>query len=610
MAPPKYRYSVSAASNPNDPAKLAAEIAKIDMSDPTSFGGVVKDPDKNPTDFPQFTASFPPDVNRDTHIVAICGLTTLEANPSKHGWFLSDFLAFYHILRNINNNQTWIHSLKLDKLVKDHGVYLHGNPYKSRKVVLDKDILAVITADSAVKHVVHSHNLVTKFQQAITKARDLAAQADASLLILVFAHGILSASGPRIVFGTDSFFRISDMKALLAQAPKVKVTMLSTSCFSGGWAISPELNMTMLAAAGELTQSRSWRFSASMKRASGSPFATWILDSIMNETVSEEQLAHASGLQMEAYSAHTAAMYKDVLNKIDQRAYQHGFSFSAQEDAWESNWAVRQGLPLADYLSSWNQLKNHGPDQTLHPGDPYNRDPNVSEGLKEEFQRLLRESQSSSEATDEATGVTALPDHNEWISSKFRKVSPIGDSMQSFRDQVLNAADFYKASCPGILFEDHAQSSLVQKMERIRWANREELQETWDELRYRCIELPSLAKKYLGMMDVAHAKGIAFEEFRSEEFRDLHLHDKRLNDILRNLFRQELFPLPPRSLGWAPFYKPQDFVAAALYYSQLSLAEIESKIALIKAEIERPLKEIHDELVQDSGISRKRSDPS
>jgi hypothetical protein len=46
----------------------------------------------------EFTARCPPDVQRNTRIIAVCGISEATASPKDDGWFLSDFFLFHHLL--------------------------------------------------------------------------------------------------------------------------------------------------------------------------------------------------------------------------------------------------------------------------------------------------------------------------------------------------------------------------------------------------------------------------------------------------------------------------------------------------------------------------------
>jgi hypothetical protein len=46
----------------------------------------------------EFAARCPPDVQKDTRIIAACGIPECDAAPQEDGWFLSDFFLFYQML--------------------------------------------------------------------------------------------------------------------------------------------------------------------------------------------------------------------------------------------------------------------------------------------------------------------------------------------------------------------------------------------------------------------------------------------------------------------------------------------------------------------------------
>jgi hypothetical protein len=46
----------------------------------------------------EFAAICPPDVQKGTRIVAVCGIPDADAAPQDDGWFFSDFFLFYQML--------------------------------------------------------------------------------------------------------------------------------------------------------------------------------------------------------------------------------------------------------------------------------------------------------------------------------------------------------------------------------------------------------------------------------------------------------------------------------------------------------------------------------
>jgi len=62
------------------------------MLQPSSFGGY------GGLEGVEFAARCPPDVQKDTRIVAVCGIPDFKAAPQDDGWFFSDFFLLYQML--------------------------------------------------------------------------------------------------------------------------------------------------------------------------------------------------------------------------------------------------------------------------------------------------------------------------------------------------------------------------------------------------------------------------------------------------------------------------------------------------------------------------------
>jgi len=76
------------------------------------------------------------------------------------------------------------------------------------------------------------------------------------------------------------------------------------------------------------------------------------------------------------------------LQNVDRRGYGHGVTFSAQDDAWSLCWSERTGIPLAEFSNRWETLPAWPADITLHPGDPQNQDPHVTDEQRAECDQL------------------------------------------------------------------------------------------------------------------------------------------------------------------------------------------------------------------------------
>jgi hypothetical protein len=121
--------------------------------------------------------------------VAVCGITDIDSScdPADAGWFLSEFFALNYLLKNSCAAQTWVAAHSPEYLVEKYKEYLHGNPYKDRRVVLDKELLqsdqlskiTVVPGDEMVKH----------FIDILAKENAAAIKHNQALVIIILAHG-------------------------------------------------------------------------------------------------------------------------------------------------------------------------------------------------------------------------------------------------------------------------------------------------------------------------------------------------------------------------------------------------------------------------------------
>ncbi|KAJ9269632.1 hypothetical protein DTO212C5_4243 [Paecilomyces variotii] len=320
----------------------------------------------------EFLTSCPPDVPPRSRILGLCGITDWEglASPQEDGWFFSDFYLFHHLLsvrEGPSTNQCWLTCEDPKDLVDRYTEYTHGNPKKDRRVVLDKDILLQIAMAGNLR-VVQREDLLERFLSTLREQAQLAVEAEEHLLIFLFGHGNSGSYGIFVGGKGDPEkapeLHMSQVKRLLPK--KASVTIVMTSCFSGGWLVKPDfannrneyLNVTGLAAVGPEQESRSWPISASIGRVSGSIAATAILESLISvETVEnpeEEPRQHPTYIGL----AHSIF---ETLNKIDDFAEENGIHFSAQNDEWEAEYRTRLGLPLQSYKDRWECLRKIPP---------------------------------------------------------------------------------------------------------------------------------------------------------------------------------------------------------------------------------------------------------
>lgn len=253
----------------NDPGTLSQASESIGLEKPQTNGGVLVDGTNNTRQYVEFNTHTPPDITPNTRVIAICGISPEYAAPDDDGWYLSDFFAFYHLFHGLTPNQSWIHGLDLQKLVDTHKQYLHGDPFKKRKVVLDRVILdrATQAQDLCPRPMAQ---LRSTFRTKLESEAKAASEGDQDLLVLIFAHGDKKNGGMQI--GEGLTFKQDDFSKLLAGLD-VTITIMSNACWSGGWtcnkqfdklvkmhysATGQQFNKTTMMAAGPDQPSRSW----------------------------------------------------------------------------------------------------------------------------------------------------------------------------------------------------------------------------------------------------------------------------------------------------------------------------------------------------------------
>ncbi|KAJ5999803.1 hypothetical protein N7481_000212 [Penicillium waksmanii] len=354
---------------------------------PLVKGGHIKSPDQLPS---TFISSTLPCVNRDTIVLAATHPTIATAGIKNDGWFISDFYAFNYLLKGKGKEQTWLTAADPNQLVEKYGPYLHGNPYEERKVCLDGEMLRQNKLTDVT--VVRSSEMIDRFISEAKRASELAKKTNAPLLLLVFCHGLpnhhlLLDDGER-----KKGLSILALKAVLE--PAARITLVTTACYSGGWAVTPELNTTALTAASHFSDhkrglSSAWGISASIGRTCGSIFASTMIETLSSATSplldahERSDLSDENTLQPDAPTNHQTLTYnafcQSVLDTCQNSVtrlweFQH-FSFSAQNDDWEYSWTGRTGIPLAHFRERWDRLKSYPYTGRANLRDERNTDP-------------------------------------------------------------------------------------------------------------------------------------------------------------------------------------------------------------------------------------------
>ncbi|KAI9780355.1 MAG: hypothetical protein M1839_006778 [Geoglossum umbratile] len=186
-----------------------------------------------------------------------------------------------------------------------------------------------------------------------------------NVLLLVFSHGDIESYG--VTIGSNSNTELREVSAtrltiihLKIVVGKTQCALLITSCFSGGWAVNPDLNLTIIATAGPEVQSQSGNASLT-QGFSGSIVAAAIRDAIFASEVEDKKNLGKPGmtyqeLQTTETYAEIGCLVHDHLKQNNRFQGEHQMSFASQDDEWTKAWRERTGIPLAFFKEKWEGL--------------------------------------------------------------------------------------------------------------------------------------------------------------------------------------------------------------------------------------------------------------
>ncbi|KAI9811819.1 MAG: hypothetical protein M1832_000672 [Thelocarpon impressellum] len=529
-----------------------------------------------------FVTRTVPNIEGNTRVLAICATTDHEdfASGMKDGWFLSDFYLFNFLMRNVCAAQTWITAEDPANLVKKYGEYLHGNPYGTRSVVLDEKMLKDQVHSPVT--VVPAQGLKPAFLDALRRENELSMRNNEPLLLLVFGHGLEETSAVWLAANPDPaemvrspesdqhrWLHISEVKAIVASNPKV--TLFSTACYSGGWAVTPDLSISALTAAGPAQQSESCCESGSTGRCCGSIFMSAFVEAAKQEaenmSAAEQNVAAvgpAGKSTSDAVKRETAATYADfvgsihdaLVTRVDRFGTGHQIQFSAQEDDWENSASGRSGIPLRTFAERWAQLEMRAP--TMDPNASSNRDCSVDAAAVDTAPVDL----NSLTAARRSTSTTTLGH----LHARF------GGFIPSARSMVRQLAMVYLASHPGrpTLPGNGGPSGDCKMLAQnnaatIDWDwNR--LEGLFSHLEYRLSAIKA-ATEFLRQADIPLPDGLECERFDQETYsRSSEVLSKYelWTDLLWEVKRDDAI-LPKCALSPWRFLKPYEYIAAAIF---------------------------------------------
>lgn len=604
----------------------------MQLEKPKTHGEVLLDKANEKRIYPEFNTHTPPDITPHTRVLAVLGIRPREAAPNDDGWLLSDFFAFYHMFRGLTKNQTWMHALDLEDLVAAHGQYLHGDPFKTRKIVLDKGILDRATQARDL-HPVKIGSLQVGFREQLKIQSEAAVKEGQGLLVLIFGHGN-GKNGGFLLPSLESTVKEDEISKIVAGLD-IPITIISTACYSGGWSCNnnfdmsvaakrihhkepgTEFNKDTLMAAGSEFKGKPWNYTTTIGRACGPMFSTAMIEALtrlenkrpLMELDEDDDTGHSEE-QQSTYEDFSKTVYETLLQDVDRRGYQHDISFSAQDDAWEMCWRERTGIPLGAYEARWNSLEDHDPDPQFHPGDPWNRDPHVTAAQEAEHSKLKAKDKGVHFYRDESA--SGSKSETSTVLGKRKTSGIFGGSIQERISQVSSLGGQYLESYKG--FDDTADDgSLHNHIYRIQQGlqtNVAILEKCLRTLQYRMDQM-STADEYLRAMSVSPPCGQRcheFQTYRLSEKIDSRAGEGRYRSILNLIFeRSVLFPDPLREQGHQ-FWKGPHYLVAAFYNANLSEKEVVEKLDTLAATVLQEIEYRKDMIKNDPEIKSRRQE--
>ena len=201
-----------------------------------------------------------------TYVVSVLG----SANFVDDDWFLADYCLLHKALGGTAKQEVWLTCGDICEFVKKSGPVLHGCPYRKPRQVVHDD-----SSDTFTQFVDPSR-LADKFIQCLqSTARE--ATSGEQILIVMVGHGSYLGD---VELGSSSVSRDMVELALAGIKEGVEVTIVTTACYSGLWAIPfKNSRATVLSAGGGPNVSYSFATSESGYNRGGF-FAEAVVDEL------------------------------------------------------------------------------------------------------------------------------------------------------------------------------------------------------------------------------------------------------------------------------------------------------------------------------------------
>ncbi|KAF2792738.1 hypothetical protein K505DRAFT_387030 [Melanomma pulvis-pyrius CBS 109.77] len=319
--------------------------------------------------------------------------------------------------------------------------------------------------------------------------------------------------------------------------------------------------------------------------------------------------------QEELFVEYTRCISELLLTGIDAREYAHDLTVGAKDVNWSMNWREQTGIPLSTFQDRWEELKDVPRHPQMHPGDPSNRDPQVSELDLQEYQMLWTEEKTRREEEDkQGKGKGKAQDTTPFEAtggedSQRRTSALYGGTVEGLTSIVVKLAKIYlPAFSYGYDNDDTAKEGAFHEFLRdVAIRNRtlsvRILEGCLESLNYRLSQMAG-ADEYLEIMEVAQPNGQSCFEFNTANLRYTMGKETYERMITFVYSHPILFPRPVEGGMAREFLKPPEYLAAAFWHAKLPIQDIKKKLneadkwARLQVQVQRQFLQHNEEVME------------
>lgn len=527
-----------------------------------------------------------PQITPNTHIVGLCGVNDWKypdgvraSDPIRDGWMVSDFYLLNHLFQGSGKTQTWWSCLDPEELVSRHGEYLHGNCFRERRVVLDHSQ----KADRTTLHITSAEELLCQFLEYFRQLCERACKAEEPILLCAFCHGDRDTYGLEIGGEEEDgpLLSVEEISNILAVNENLKISIMMTSCFSGGWTVTPLLRSntraskaTILTAAGPNMESESWGATASLGRTCGSIYISAVVSAL--EAEAREEIAGGTQITTKEFAG---AITNQLVNVVDPRfGTVHDHQFEVQDEAWTDPYHKRTNLPAVPCHKLLMQLRTVPPREVTD----VRLDRSASLAEIEEWEH------------SHSTAAHAL------IAA-----SNYGGSMSAVRKAIRKKAMAYMKGFPGRdgLSENIGPHSVIKKcIEKPNLLEEDGWEYAWSLLHYRMGAM-EVAERLANRLGLEAPKGPQWDKDDWLKKNDGTQLKEKVGECLRLVVENKLIPTFP---GTRKYYdKPLWYLAIHLAQSGLSRADVQSRLGIAQKIVQTTVTSNVQEVKAKVTLSRK-----